>query len=385
MNTHFLKTAGAILSLCAVAACSQPKEQPTIKINGTVSEEIADTAYYVYVGDTLFNIDLKAAPVDTIIVKDKKFTYTSNVKEPRLICLQAIFKSGEVCGAYANFVLVPGENANLNVCNGYYELNGEKPGFYTQWHDFDQFFTPMQKNLRKEYDDLKNNPDATDEQREAFSKKVEDTKKKVSDYVNAHKNEEGTLIFASMQGVDTPHNLFDNAPDEIKNGKFKPYIDRQIQAEDAHAALEKQAAEALAKTSEGSMFVDFSAEYDGKTQKLSDYVGKGKYVLVDFWASWCGPCRGEIPNLINVYNKYKGKNFEVIGVATWDEPDDTKAAITELQIPYPQIMNAQEAGSNAYGIMGIPEIILFAPDGKIVKRGLRGPDIEAAVKSCLKK
>ncbi|MBQ5452400.1 MAG: TlpA family protein disulfide reductase, partial [Bacteroidales bacterium] len=114
-------------------------------------------------------------------------------------------------------------------------------------------------------------------------------------------------------------------------------------------------------------------------------VGKGKYVLVDFWASWCGPCRREIPNLIDVYNKYKGSKFEVIGVATWDEPDDTKAAITELQIPYPQIMNAQEAGSAAYGIRGIPEIILFAPDGKIVKRGLRGSDIEIEVKKCLGK
>jgi len=385
MNTHFLKTAGAVLSLCAVAACSQPKEQPTFQINGTVSEEISDTAYYVYIGDTAFNIDTKAAPVDTIIVKDKKFSYSSTVKEPRLIYLQAIFKSGEVCGAYVNFILVPGEKADLKVCNGYFELDGEKPGFYKQWHDFEQLSSPLIKKLNDEATALSTNPGATDEQREAFYQKVEDTKKTLLDYVNAHNNEEGTLLLASQIGFTSPHNLFDNASDEVKNGQFKSYIDREIQAEDARAELEKQSADALAKTSEGAMFVDFSAEYDGKTQKLSDFVGKGKYVLVDFWASWCGPCRREIPNLINVYNKYKGSKFEVIGVATWDEPDDTKAAIAELNITYPQIMNAQKAGSDAYGIRGIPEIILFAPDGKIVKRGLRGSDIETEVKKCLGK
>lgn len=138
-------------------------------------------------------------------------------------------------------------------------------------------------------------------------------------------------------------------------------------------------------TDKGAMFKDFEAEYKGKTTKLSDYVGKGKYVLVDFWASWCGPCRMEIPNIIAVYNAYKGDNFEVLGVATWDKPEDTQKAVKELGIQYPQMLNAQTAGSEAYGIEGIPEIILFAPDGKIVARGLRGEEIEKAVKKALGK
>ena len=119
-------------------------------------------------------------------------------------------------------------------------------------------------------------------------------------------------------------------------------------------------------------------------QKLSDYVGKGSYVLVDFWASWCAPCRAEIPNLIKAYNDYKDKGLVVLGVATWDKPEDTMRAIEELEIPYPQIMNAQNAGSDAYGIEGIPEIILFAPDGKIEARGLRGSAIEARLKNIYK-
>ena len=137
------------------------------------------------------------------------------------------------------------------------------------------------------------------------------------------------------------------------------------------------------KSSEGQPFIDFEATYEGRVQRLSDYVGKGKFVLVDFWASWCGPCRAEIPNLINVYNRYKGDKFEVIGVATWDKPNDTKRAIAEMGIPYPQIMNAQKAGSDAYNIEGIPEIILFGPDGTILKRRLRGEAIEAEVRAAL--
>ena len=134
----------------------------------------------------------------------------------------------------------------------------------------------------------------------------------------------------------------------------------------------------------GDMYKDFQTEYDGKVTRLSDYVGKGKYVLVDFWASWCPPCRREIPNLIKVYNTYKGKKFTVLGVATWDKPEDTEKAVKELGINYPQMMNAGTAGSDAYGIQGIPEIILFAPNGKIVARGLRGEAIEAKVKEVLK-
>ncbi len=142
--------------------------------------------------------------------------------------------------------------------------------------------------------------------------------------------------------------------------------------------------EKMMETSEEAMFTDFAAEYDGKTTRLSDYVGKGQYVLVDFWASWCGPCKAEIPNIINVYNQYKDKGLEVLGVATWDKPGDTLAAIEKLGIPYPQMLNAQQAGSDAYGITGIPEIILFAPDGKIVARGLRGEHIGKKVAEVLK-
>ena len=141
-------------------------------------------------------------------------------------------------------------------------------------------------------------------------------------------------------------------------------------------------------TQAGKMFVDFKGfTVDGAASKLSDYVGKGKYVLVDFWASWCGPCKGEIPNLIELQNKFAGENFTVLGVNVWDEEEKFKAALTEEGITYPQIFiprNNEDNATELYGIQGIPQIILFAPDGTIVKRDLRGDAMKALVEEKLK-
>ena len=141
-------------------------------------------------------------------------------------------------------------------------------------------------------------------------------------------------------------------------------------------ATKEKAERIQASPKAGDKFADFSVEFEGKTTRLSDYVGRGEYVLVDFWASWCAPCRREIPNLIAVYNKYKDKGLMVLGVAAWDKPEDTKKAIEEDKIPYPQILNSQKIATDIYGIDGIPHIILFAPDGTILARGLRGKEIE---------
>src|SRR5574344_1647 len=150
----------------------------------------------------------------------------------------------------------------------------------------------------------------------------------------------------------------------------------------------KSGLESKKATAEGKKFTDFTIVQDesdpaGSTARLSDFVGKGKYILVDFWASWCGPCRREIPNIAAVYQKYKGDKFDVLSVAVWDKPADTKAAAAENGVVWNQIINAQRIPTDLYGIDGIPHIILFGPDGTIVKRDLRGDAIEKAVAEAL--
>ena len=156
----------------------------------------------------------------------------------------------------------------------------------------------------------------------------------------------------------------------------------------ARIRMEREGHLKAAATQAGKMFVDFTGfTVDGKSSKLSDYVGKGKYVLVDFWASWCGPCKGEIPNLVELQNKFGGKKFTVLGVNVWDEEAKFKAALVDEGITYPQIFVPQNNKDNAtdlYGIKGIPQIILFAPDGTIVKRDLRGAAMKALVEEKMK-
>lgn len=147
----------------------------------------------------------------------------------------------------------------------------------------------------------------------------------------------------------------------------------------------KNAARQLTLTAVGKQFTDFEVKaQDGAVQKLSDHVGKGKVTLVDFWASWCPPCRAEIPKLQALKARY-GDQFDVVGVAVWDNPDDTRKAMKEFDITWPVIIGTQNLTepTDLYGIKSIPHIIIFDADGTILSRGLTGDDLAAKLAESL--
>ena len=134
----------------------------------------------------------------------------------------------------------------------------------------------------------------------------------------------------------------------------------------------------------GAPLLDFEGEdRNGNKVKLSDYVGRGKYVLVDYSANWCRPCKAEIPNLHKLYRAYKGKDFELVTVMVTEEPEASMIMLDEYQIDWPCILNVGSVPMELYGFNSIPRIMLFSPDGKIVSNSLRGEAIGEKLKEVL--
>ena len=160
-------------------------------------------------------------------------------------------------------------------------------------------------------------------------------------------------------------------------------------AEDAFIVRLKEYTEKLKATDAGKMFTDFAMkDPEGNDVKLSDYVGKGKLVLVDFWASWCPPCRAEMPNLKKIYEKYKDQGFEIVGVSLDRTHDDwIKRGIEELGLPWKHMSDIKYwdcAAAKIYSVSSIPHTMLVGGDGIILARGLHGEAIEKAVAEALK-
>ena len=125
----------------------------------------------------------------------------------------------------------------------------------------------------------------------------------------------------------------------------------------------------------------------GGTIKISDYVGKNKLVLVDFWASWCGPCRQEMPAVVRTYNDFHEKGLEIVGVSFDSESDSWRHAIHELKMNWPQMSDLKgwdSEGAVAYDVRAIPANVLIDQSGKIVARDLRGEELYRTVDELLK-
>jgi len=141
-------------------------------------------------------------------------------------------------------------------------------------------------------------------------------------------------------------------------------------------------------TAEGAPYTDLAMpDPNGKTIRVSDYVGKNRYTLIDFWASWCGPCRAEMPTVVKAYTDYHAKGFEVVGVSLDNNKAAWLKAIGQLNMPWPQMSDLkgwQSEGAKLYNVKAIPANVLVDQQGKIIAKDLRGEDLLQKMAELLK-
>ena len=201
-------------------------------------------------------------------------------------------------------------------------------------------------------------------------------------------NDVAVQVLMNLRGL-----INDEQSSEIFDGMTAEMLENE------QVAYMKKGLDARKATAEGTKFVDFTAEhvygYDRsadpqplkKEVKFSDYVGKGTYVLVDFWSPWCGPCRREVPNIKTVYEQYKDKGLEILSLAVWEKKPQshTIEVAGSLGMDWLHINNCGNVPTELYGVEGIPHLMLIGPDGTILKRGFHGLEgIQAAVSEYIK-
>lgn len=331
------------LAAMALAACSANANSPQFTVTLPVPGTPDGTT--VYLMD--FDKDIK---VDSTSVANSTVKFTTEVESPFIARLVIGGNRGPLFFAQQGDITFEGSTPQGTP------LNDALKAYAQAYNELGNEFRALPEN-------------ATDQQRQA----IYDRANALSDSVmNANiDNPLGAYLFLQAAYDMTPQEL-SHALD--KTPQLKGY--KRIQKV-ADTFARKEA------TSAGKKFTDFEITHDGKTQRLSDFVGKGNPVLVDFWASWCGPCRRESATLKQIYSKYHDKGLEVLGVAVWDEPDNTLDAIEELQLPWPQIIDAQTIPTDLYGILGIPCIIMFDGQGTILFRDLQGEDLIQAVDNAM--
>jgi peroxiredoxin len=159
--------------------------------------------------------------------------------------------------------------------------------------------------------------------------------------------------------------------------KYTALLDPSL-AQTQYVKLLKELPAVLRSTAIGAKAPDFALPSpDGKVLRLSDHFGK--YLLLDFWASWCGPCRKENPNIVRVFNKYKEKGFVVFAVSLDSKKEPWVQAIQKDGLNWPQVSDLlfwDSGPAKLYGIRGIPGNVLIDPSGTIIARNVRGEELE---------
>ena len=351
----------------ALAACTS---EPSYKISGTI--EGATDGELVYLQEVKGRELVK---LDSAVVTAGAFTFNGrqDVAANRYIT----YTPAEGKGKMADFFL---ENGNITVAFGEETTVAGTPN-----NDIYQAYKKeagaLNKEMRALYGKFKEEG-LTEEQKAEIEKQYEELDKKLND-----------LTFNTIDANITnavgihlwPGSSYSMDLEQLKALAAK--VPAEFQSNERIANLLKRI-EILEKTAVGQKFTDFSMpDPEGNIIKLSDEISKNKYTLVDFWASWCGPCRAEMPNVIAAYKEFNKKGFGIVGVSLDSDAAKWKDAIKSMNMTWTHMSDVkgwQCEGAALYGVNSIPATVLVAQDGTIIARNLRGEAIKTKLAELLK-
>lgn len=323
-------------------------------------------------------------PIDTVKIEKGKFTFKGSAKEPEMYLLQVEAAQGKVPFILENGdieITINKDSINIAKISGTYnndELNSYKEGgmkIQKKMLKFQQDNTAKMTEAQQKQDTVVMNS-----LRKEYSKFEGEFIKQSDDYVSTHPK-----AFISVLIID---GMFNQAvPDVAKIKKYYNSLEQSLKdtkpGKGIKSKLDKLASPVAAATSTevGSMAPDFSAPNpEGKTISLKESLGK--VTIIDFWASWCNPCRAENPNVVALYNELHSKGLNIIGVSLDKDAAKWKEAIAKDKLTWNQISNLKfwdEPIALTFGVKSIPATFLLDASGKIVAKDLRGDALKAKI------
>ncbi len=352
----------AVLPYFIVATLMASCGKSGYSVNGTVSD-IADGTYaYLYSGTSR-----SAQVVDSAKVGNGTFCFKGNQEQAEMRKIS--------CGKLKAVIVLENASLNLDLQNGICSgsaLNDIYAGYLAKNDSLN-----AQMNVLR---DKMGNPSLSEEEAKAIDKEGE----RIYDEMNECQARTTKENIQNCVGAYLFSNTFYILSDE-ENEALIAQIPEQFR--DERVKKFEDILTVRRKTAVGQPFIDFTMnDPEGTKVSLGQYVKQNKYTLVDFWASWCGPCRAEMPNVVAAYAQYKDKGFGIVGVSLDRDLDSWKKAIEALDITWPQMSDLKYwdcAGSAAYGVSSIPSTVLIRQDGVIVERNLRGEEIAKKLEELL--
>lgn len=318
---------------------------------------------------------------DSVKVTDGKFKYSSKSPESNMYWMT--FTNNSQGQPNVIFFVDPGKTTiNMNV-DSLQNLSIVGGPSEKDWQDYKimlMMFGMKQQQIVNEYNTARNNNDiATMQAKQTeYEALTQEVKKGIHGFIKDHPKSavSGFVIYSEFS--KEPFTMKD-VEDGIAN------LDKSI-AQTKFGKLAQERLDNLRGTTIGYKATNFTQNTpDGKPIKLSDY--KGKVVLVDFWASWCGPCRAENPNVVAAYNKYKDKGFTVLGVSFDQNKDRWLDAIQKDRLTWDHVSDLKGWGNEVgkiYNITSIPQNLLIDKEGKILDKNLRGAALEEKLQEIFK-